>query len=485
MPAETSLRAGVAREDITPPLGTPLIGTLRECASGAVEENLTVTALVLDSSDVTVVLLACDAVILTPEEASTIRDRVGQRLDLPPAHVVLNVSHSHATPAPPAFGEYDEVDSHEARSVEAYHRRLADGIVRAAERAARDLQPARIGWGSGQAHIAVNRREQLPDGTMVLGEDADGVTDPAVGVLRVDDLSGSPLAVVVHYACHPDVLGPKTDLVSPDFVGSARRTVESLTGATVMFLQGAAGDLDPRCGIVVGPDGVEEMHRLGTELGCEAAAVCQQINTARRRDRRLVWQSTASIVTGWLYEDVDSASAPLASVTRTVPMPLRPVPPIEEARQDVARYEQQLAALTPDPYDPDWRVTLRGLQWAREQLRVVELGGPEYVDLEIHAMRIGEIAFVGIPGELFVEIGLAIKASSPFAMTLVSGYTNGIYFYIPTAAAFAQGGYEVESYRNYRRACGPTPEWEQILVREAGDLLRTLVYAPAPVPASS
>ncbi len=472
--ADTAVHAGVARQDVTPPVGTPLIGTLREGASGAVEQELSVTALVLCSADTTLVLLACDAVILTPEEATVIRRHVGARVGVPVGNVVLNVSHSHATPTPPGFVEYDDLESAEHRSIQRYHEHFADRVVAAAELAVARLQPARIGWGAGAAHIAVNRREQLPDGTMVLGENADGVTDPTVGVLRVDDLSGRALAVVVHYACHPDVLGPKTDLVSPDFVGSARQTIETLTGGTALFLQGAAGDLDPRCGIVVGADGVEEMHRLGTELGCAAAAVCQQLNTARQRGHRMEWKSTASVVTGWVYEDVASAPAPLASATRTVSMPLRPLPSIEQAKDDVTRYEQQLSGVPRDPFDPDYRVTLRGLQWAREQLAAVEHGEPTHVDLELHALRIGELAFLGVPGELFVEIGLAIKAASPYSVTLVSGYTNGIYFYIPTAAAFAQGGYEVESYRNYRRACGPTPEWEQILVREASELLRTL-----------
>lgn len=471
---DTAVQAGIARHDITPPLGTPLIGTLREGPSGSVEEALTVTALALRSEETTLALIGCDAVILTPEEATAIRQRVGERVGIPAGNIVLNVSHSHATPTHPGFGEYDDPDSDQYQAIDRYHERFAAEVVSAVAAAVNQQQPARIGWGTGEAHIAVNRREQLPDGTMVLGENADGITDPTVGVLRVDDLTGAPLAIVVHYACHPDVLGPKTDLLSPDFVGSARQTVETLTGATALFLQGAAGDLDPRCGIVVGADGVEEMHRLGTELGCEAAAVCQQINTGRQRSHRLRWKSTASVVTGWVYEGVPSAPAPLASATRTVSMPLRALPSFERAKQDLIRYERQLAEVRRDPYNPDYRVTLRGLQWAREQLAAAERGGPTHVDLELLALRIGELAFVGVPGELFVEIGLAIKAASPFPVTLVSGYTNGILFYIPTAAAFAEGGYEVESYRNYRRPSGPTPEWEQILEHEATDLLHSL-----------
>jgi hypothetical protein len=475
----TVVRAGVAREVITPELGTPLIGTLRETTSRRVDQDLTVTALTIAGEAETVLLIACDAVILTPDEARTIRDTVSASTGIPSRNVMLNVSHSHATPSPPAFGEYDPNGSAERRAVEAYHALLVNGVVSAAARAAASLQPARIGAGQGELRISVNRREQLPDGTMVLGENAAGVIDPAVSVLRVDTISGEPIAILMHYACHPDVLGPKTDIISPDFVGAARDAAESLTGATAFFLQGAAGDLDPRCGIVVGADGLEEMRRLGTELGCEAARVCQGINTARGRDHRMSWQSTASVVTGWVYSDVEAVDAPVAATTRTVRMPLRPLPSREQALADVRRYETALAALPPDAFAPDWRVNTRGLQWAREQLRAVEAGGPTTVDLEIHAVRIGDVAILGIPGELFVEIGLAIKAATPFPLTLVSGYTNGIFFYIPTAKAFEQGGYEVESYRNYMRPNGPTREWEEILVRESAALLESLATSPA------
>jgi neutral ceramidase len=472
--AGSEVRAGVAREVITPELGTPLIGTLRESASGTVEDDLAVTALALSSKSVTVLLLACDAVILTPEEANTIRQAIGTLLAIPLANVLVNVSHSHATPSPPAFGEYDQGESAERRAVEAYHKLLVSHCIKAAKQAAESMRPARFGTGVGEVNIAVNRREQLPDGTMVLGENQNGLTDPALGVLRVDDLAGDPIAVVVHYACHPDVLGPKTDLISPDFVGAARRIIESLTGATSLFLQGAAGDLDPRCGIVLGADGVAEMHRLGTELGCEAVRVCQEINTARRRSHRTSWPSTASVVTGWVYSDIESTSAELAVATRTLAMPLRPLPDVAQARADLAGYEARLAQLEADPFSPAWRVTNRGRQWAREQLRAVETGAEPRIHLELTAARIGELAIVGIPGEVFVEIGLAIKAASPFQQTMVCGYTNGLYFYIPTAAAFAQGGYEVESYRNYLRPAGPTPDWEALLVGEATDLLHTL-----------
>lgn len=469
------LLAGVGRALVTPPVGTRLSGTLREDVSREVERDLTVTTLVLSNSEATIAIIACDIILLSLGEASELRGEVGRRIGVPPEHVFLNVSHSHATPAPPSYRECeDSEDSDEVRHASAYYENFRAQVAGTAEVAAARRQPARIGSGVGEVRVGVNRREVRPDGTMVLGENPNGIVDPSVGVLRVDSLAGCTLAVVMSYACHPDVLGPKCSLISPDFVGSARAVVESLTGGKALFLQGAAGDIDPRCGIVLGADGTAEADRIGTELGCEVVRVCQNINTARRRDRRLEWHSTDSIVTGWQYAEAEPADVPLAVATRRLTMPLRPFPSLAVARAQVEKYENELARANSGADRVSSQVAHRRLAWARRQLAAIANDEAPAVELELQVMRVGDTGLVGVQGELFVEIGLAVKAASPFSPTLVCGYTNGMYFYIPTAAAFKQGGYEVESYRNYLQPAGPTAAWEGILVRELGELLASL-----------
>lgn len=472
------LLAGVGRSLITPPIGLRLNGTLREDVSHAVERELTATALVLSSAGSTIVVIALDMIIISPPEAMALRTRVARRLGIAPHQVYLNVSHSHATPSPPSWNDFDpDTESEQWRLAHAYHEMLVAQTVGATETAHAGRRPARVRAGTGSVRIGVNRREQLPDGTMVLGENPDGVIDPTVGVVRVDEVGGAPIAVLVHHACHPDVLGPKSELISPDFVGATRHTVETITGATMLFLQGAAGDIDPRCGIVLGADGATETQRLGTELGCEAARVYQGLATARVRDRRVAWQSAAAVVTGWRYRDADPAPTPLATVSRVLRLPLREPPPLAQALAFERAAAEELAALDSGAPLPELLRARRRVAWAELQVDAARRGTRDELDVELHGVRIGDVALLGVPGELFVEIGMAIRERSPLPFTLVSGYTNGVWFYIPTAAAFAQGGYEIESHRNYLQPAGPTPEWERHLVEAAGTVLADLARA--------
>ncbi len=472
------LQAGIARTIVTPPVGIMLAGTLREGPARGVERDLTATALVLSDGSQTVVLVACDAIRLRPAMARALRERIGSRLDVPVSHVLLNVSHTHAVPDPPDWQQFDGADgAHQAELTLPYWQLFEERVVQAADEARQKLRPARAGAGTGSVRIGVNRREQLPDGTMVLGEDPNGVMDPTVGVVRIDGLDGHPMAILMHYACHPDVLGPKCDLISPDYVGAARAVAETVTGATAMFLQGAAGDVDPRCGIVLGDDGMDEMRRLGGELGCEAARVFLGINTLRRRKERVAWQSAVSVVTAWAYADADAPSVEfLGAASQEVRLPLRPLPSRDVAERALAAARSELETALAGPSSlPERLVARRRASWAELQLQAVERGDPGSVDVEVQVVRLNELAIVAIPGELFVEIGMGIKARSPLPFTFVSGYSNGIFFYIPTAAAFQSGGYEIESYRNYQQPAGPTPEWEAMLTRAAGELIASLV----------
>jgi neutral ceramidase len=474
--AEGELLAGVARSDITPPLGLRLNGTLRDDVSHGIEQSLSTTVLVLTRHPTIVVIIACDMIAISQQEATSVRETVASRLCCHASDVFLNVSHSHATPSPPSWNEFDPVaEEDQLQLAGAYHRLLVAKVAGTAEAAYGSRRPARLSSGLGSVGIGVNRREQLPDGTMVLGEDPSGITDPSVGVVRIDCADGSPLAMVVHYACHPDVLGPKSALVSPDYVGSARSVAEQVTRATTLFLQGCAGDIDPVCGIVVGEDGAREARRIGTALGCEAARVYQTLETARVRSRRVSWESAASVVTGWLYRDAPINDIPLISRSRQLRLPLRPLPGAAAAKLQLERSTAELEEVKARPHElPEFLRARRRVLWAELQLSAVDAGSPATADLEIHAVRMGDCALLGFPAEIFVEIGMQIAARSPFQTTLVSGYTNGVLFYVPTAAAHEQGGYEINSHHNYLRPSGPTPDWERLLVDAAIDLLEEI-----------
>lgn len=476
------LLAGVARSDITPPIGIMLAGTLRDAPSTAIERELTATALVVSRGQSKVALIAVDLIRLRVPDVVELRARIGEAIGIPANRVLVNTSHTHATPDPPGWQDYDE--DAQAELTRRYWQGVWDRIVEATRAADERRRPARMGVGQGAVRIGVNRREQLPDGTMVLGENPNGVVDPTVGVVRVDGEDGGPIALLLTYACHPDVLGPKCELISPDYVGAARATAEAITGATTLFFQGAAGDIDPRCGIVLGDDGVDAVKRLGGELGCEAARVYHAIHTRRRRDRRLAWRSVTSVVTAWAYADMPAPTdGYVGASTRVLVMPLRPLPDEAAASKELETARSVMAAVLSGPNSLAERLVARKrVCWSELQLEAVRSRRSPRLDVELQAIRLDDLVLLGVPGELFVEIGMAIGKRSRAPHTFVLGYTNGTYFYIPTAKAFEQGGYETESHRNYQQPAGPTPEWESLLIDAATELIADLASVRQAIP---
>src|SRR5439155_20129831 len=228
-----SLRAGAARTLITPPLGLKTMGfASRVGLIESIESDLTVSALVLADGREKIAIIAIDLCMSPQHVVNELRGRVADAIGTQPTHVMLNYNHTHSAPAFPGWlPEPPEQDA----LLQAYQDMMLARVVEAAARANDRLQPARIAAGFGQCHIGVQRREKRADGFVFLGEVPDGEIDPAVGVMRVDDLDGNPIAVTCSYGCHTVVVGPRDLSASPDFPGAARETIEQLLGGTALF----------------------------------------------------------------------------------------------------------------------------------------------------------------------------------------------------------------------------------------------------------
>src|SRR5262249_38211047 len=317
------LLAGVARAVITPPVGIRMVGyTVQEACSQDVERDLTATVLVLSDGLTTVVLAALDVLFVPLPHADRIRAAIGHRLGIPAENVLLNGSHTHLGPM---FPGWQDEESPQQELQAGYVAHLEAVLVGAAVAAWEKRRPARLGSGRGAAPLGVNRREKMPDGGIMIGENPDGPIDRTVDVLRIDELSGRPLAVVMSAACHTVVLGPKTLSLSPDFIGPARELVETAIGAPSLFLQWAAGNINPACGIGSGgAEQFEDAHRLGMMLGGETLKVWAQIRTHNRRGPRRIVRSVAAIST-WDYEPTpDETITHFAVARRRLTLPLAP-----------------------------------------------------------------------------------------------------------------------------------------------------------------
>src|ERR671910_1862757 len=267
--ATGTFRAGFGRVSITPPLSAPHAswGAQVHVLPEGVDADLWATALVVDDGVTMAAWVDLDLVIVSRQESDAIRDAVGAALGIPPASVRVSVTHNHAGPPPSAWNWTRQGQA----ALDGYYALLPEYAAGAARMARASLRSARVATGAGESRVAVNRREIAPDGRPVTGVNLEGPIDPQVFVLRIDDAEGGPLAAVVGYTMHPTTLGPTNRLISPDWPGHLKRTVEAITGATCLFAQGATGNIGP------GPDGFTDdvgiVHRLGKQVGCEAARV--------------------------------------------------------------------------------------------------------------------------------------------------------------------------------------------------------------------
>ena len=255
--------------EITPPLTAPHAswGAQVHVLPDGVEADLWATALVVDDGVTTAAWIDLDLVLISHQESNAIREAVAAALNIPVQAVRVSVTHNHAGPPPSAWNWTRQGRA----ALDGYYALLPEYAAGAARMAHAGLRPARVAAGSGESRVAVNRREIAPDGRPVTGVNPDGPIDPQVFVLRIDNREGGPLAAVVGYTMHPTTLGPSNRLISPDWPGHLKRTVEAITGATCLFAQGATGNIGP------GPDGFTDdvgvVRRLGEQVGCEAARV--------------------------------------------------------------------------------------------------------------------------------------------------------------------------------------------------------------------
>jgi hypothetical protein len=475
------LRAGVARVDITPPVGISMVGYyIREGVSTGVERPLTATALVLESDNTRLVFVSCDIAFIQDPAATEIRGRIAKALNTGPASVLLNYSHTHCGPTLPGFLWQDEEQVQIQRT---YLSRLSDLLVQAAVEAVQALRPARIGAGSGSANIGINRREIDEEGKAFVGENPSGPVDHEVVVVRVDEPDGRPIAVLYNHGCHTVTMGAKCLRLSPDYVGPARELIERTTGALSLFLQGAAGNINPSTGIGSKEDDSENMIRLGHILGGEVIKTLASIRTHEYRSPRMFLSSLAR-VSLYPYLPRPEAPTPIAVRAAGMNLPMLPLPSLEEAR-DIRRARH--AAFDEgrrNGRSPGVLTVLRHFaDWGDKLVATLQSGTTSPgIPFEVTALQLGDIGLLAMPCEPLVELGQAVKRASPFPTTMFLGYTNGCIGYLPPASAYPAGGWSPwETYaipdmlfQSYQLPMALDPQCAQMVIDRSIALLNGL-----------
>ena len=480
----SQLQAGVYRVDITPPVGISMVGYYaRKGVSEGIERPLTATAVVLSDGTTKIAIVACDIIFIQSPDVDQIRRDVAEAIGTDFSYVLINCSHTHCGPTLPSFMSEGEPQREMQLNYVANLKRLLTGCAWGANRS---LEPARVGVGTGAAHIGINRREKDTDGKIFLGENPDGPMDPDVGVIRIDDLQGKPLAILFSYGCHTVTMGPKCLMLSPDFAGPARELIERATGAKALYLQAAAGNINPITGIGAIEDDTENMTRLGVTLGAEALKTAMQIRTHQKRGPRALF-SSLSKNSIFPYVPVEDSPVEIAAVSEVMNLPLMALPSLEDSRRIVEVRKANLKKARRDGAPENMLVIYqRFYDWAKILLLTVESGVKNpTVPLNMQAIRIGHLGLVAVAGETLVELGLGVKKASPFEKTMFLGYSNGCIGYIPPEDAYPAGGWSPwETYsipdmlfQSYQVPMALSPKCAQMIVDRSVELLHGLASA--------
>ena len=480
--ATAELRAGAAKVAITHP-DFPTDPN----------DGLWVRALVVSDATTTAVIVTVDAVAIgeighiSNDYLPTVRRQLEQDLKIPAAHVIVNASHCHGVVCTD----------------------VAARTVAAVKAAAGKLVPVTVGVGVGREdRISENRRLKLKNGREAdvrhaysLPTEADvasvGPIDPEIGVLRLDDASGKPVAVVYNFACHP-IQGVPSKANTADLVGFSSKVIEEnlSDGVIALFVQGCGGDLNPV--FYKDSNHPRNAETLGNLLGLSTLNAVRKIHCEATTQFKII-NRPLTLPRADLAETIDTLQTEQLRLTKSlvgtslnfktflplaVKYHLAPEFPSADSHQYL--HDRQIGRSDLDKLDAENRKNLEAYlknigimeELTRGQTNLALLkkhqeqnvaAGKRTLDVEVAGLRLGDFVLVTFPGELTVQIGLKIKATSPHQRTFVAGYTNGYIYYSPTAEQLLnRGGAQEDS------DCLLAPEWCQLFEDRVADLLRTL-----------
>ncbi|MBA2518906.1 MAG: hypothetical protein H0V24_04520 [Chloroflexia bacterium] len=427
-----SLHGGAAVVTITPPLGTPLAGLFRERRATRIEQDLTVRALVLRNDTTTVALVVCDLIWLTGITVAAARKLIEHGTGIRPAHVMISCTHTHTGPAT-SDGLVIEADPTYLDWVAA---RIAECVAAAVCR----LVPVTVASGAAEvAGVCFNRRFLMADGTVAFNPGprnpnilhSVGPVDPVVTSVLVEDVAGNPVALSANLSLH--YVGTDDECaISSDYYGWFAANVRDWLGAGCVGLltNGASGDIN-------NVDVTATLSIRGTArarlVARAVAAAAIQATAMQRRERAPVLRGTSTRLT----------------------LHRRAISP-----DDIALAEKILAtpaAEAPPPAAFSFVVgqPIPGYQIRQYAIETLKVGAkPVSGTAELQIMQVGRAALVGLPGEIFVDLGLDLKRRLPAPVTAVVSLANDHIGYVPTRAAYAQGGYETWATRSSWTAPG-------------------------------
>jgi len=422
------LLAGAAMSNITPPLDEPIVGGWASPPAQDIHDELWARCLVLDNGDKRIGLVIIDNIGAAREVYDAARELIREKTKIPPQNLIMAATHTHSSIS--ARGPNRLIDDGQLSDYQQFlARRIAEGV----RRAERNLQPARIGWGSASEPTQVfNRRYLMKPGTPTPnpfgGQDravmnpgrgnpnidkAAGPTDPEIAFLSVQTRDGQPLALLANYSLH--YVGPGAGaVISADYFGVFADRIQELLGAdrqdppfVGMLSNGTSADIN----------NIDWLNKPTERWG-----PYEKMRDVADRVARAVFEAHERVE----FHDWVPLDAAFTDLTLAVRKPT----------------DEQIAFAKAAQAKPEDAKPVH----ARERVyadRVMQLAeSPDKVDVPLYALRIGDVGVCAIPFEVFVEIGLQIKAETPLPRAFTISHAGGTYGYLPTAEQHQLGGYE-------------------------------------------
>jgi hypothetical protein len=413
----------------------------RSRGATGVHDPLYARCLVLDDGRKRAAIVAADLIGLDQDLVARVRGEIAAAIGTETAYVMLHCTHTHGGPLTQSFRAMGEQDG-------PYMDVLARKLVGVAAQAAETLVPSVVTYGEATVQIGVNRRKSVGRATEI-GVNYGGPVAPTVQALCVSGLNGTTHTLLFTHACHPVTMRGDNLRITADWPGAAVAHLKSriakegrdsgiAPGAIPICLQGCCGDINPL--------------RKGDwdAVAQNGATIAEAAHTAR-------WNAHFRLT------DAIEARETVLSI------PAQPLPSAEACREEMARWKAQFAEDEAAGADMGRLLFDRAhLEWCEEALAHGETGDP--LPLRLQMLSLGGVRLLGISAESFVryQLDFSAQCSGP-VMTL--GYTNGCVNYLPTAAEYPRGGYEVDGAHRYYGLRMYAPECEALVRAAAYDLL--------------
>jgi len=378
-----ALRAGVAKIDITPDKPVKMAGYgARKALSDGVHDPLSARIVAFENDGRRLVIVSSDLIGYYGGTAEHFRKTILREFGLSPSELLLTGIHTHAGPT--LTLDEDAVHPNNFDYTKELERKLVEVIHEALD----NMQPIHLGAGVGYSPVGMNRRELRFDrsgnSSIRLGRNPYGPTDKEVLVMKLAKPDGTTIAALFDYATHATCLGGKNLTVSGDVLGLAEQFVEKILGQDVIAgaFAGASGNIDP-------------WFRVLPTINTEPGWIPEPVLLGTLLGEEVVH----------VFRDIDeiSGGGDIRSAFVTLELPGKP----------------------------------------RGSLEIKKDTPP--TSLAISAARVGDIAFVGLGAEVLTEIGMSIKAASPYEHTFVIAHCNGAAGYIAPKHLHVEGGYEITS----------------------------------------